>query len=44
MSTNTTIKLRLQTRDRLKDLGHKDQTYDEIVSDILDRQEYGENQ
>ena len=40
----TTIKLRSQTRDRLKCLGHKDQTYDEIVNEILDRQDYGENQ
>lgn len=40
----TTIKLRSETRDRLKNLGHKDQTYDEIVREILDRQEYGETQ
>ena len=36
MSQNTTIKLRSSTRDRLKELGRKDQTYDEIVNDILD--------
>ncbi len=39
-----TIKLKLETKNRLKDLGSKDQTYDEIVNDILDRKEYGENQ
>ena len=44
MSTCTTIKLRSETRDRLKNLGHKDQTYDEIVNEVLDRQEHGANQ
>ncbi len=39
-----TIKVKLETKNRLKDLGSKDQTYDEIVNDILDRKEYGENQ
>ena len=40
----TTIKVKSVTRDRLKNLGHKDQTYDEIVNSILDHQEHGENQ
>ncbi len=44
MTVVTTIKLRPETRDRLKNLGHKDQTYDEIVNEVLDRKEYGENQ
>ena len=39
-----TIKVKLETKNRLKALGHKDQTYDEIVNDVLDRQNYGENQ
>lgn len=39
-----TIKVKLETKNRLKDLGSKDQTYDEIVNDILDRKEYSENQ
>lgn len=39
-----TIKLKLDTKNRLKALGEKDQTYDEIVNEVLDRKEYGENQ
>ena len=39
-----TIKLKLETKNRLKALGHKDQSYDEIVNDVLDGQDYGENQ
>jgi len=39
-----TIKIKLETKNRLKALGHKDQTYDEIVNDVLDRQDYSENQ
>ncbi len=39
-----TIKIKLETKNRLKALGHKDQTYDEIVNNILDKQGYGENQ
>ena len=41
---NTTIKLKTETRNRLKNLGSKDQTYDEIVNNILDQNEYGDNQ
>ena len=32
-----TIKLKLETKNRLKALGQKDQTYDEIVNELLDR-------
>jgi len=39
-----TIKVKIGTKERLKALGSKDQTYDEIVNDILDKQDYGENQ
>lgn len=39
-----TIKVKLRTKERLKSLGTKDQTYDDIVNDVLDRQEHGENQ
>ena len=39
-----TIKLKLETKNRLKSLGHKDQTYDEIVNEVLDSQDYGEKQ
>jgi len=39
-----TIKLKLDTKNRLKSHGLKDQTYDEIVNEILDHQEHGENQ
>jgi len=38
-----TIKIKLDTKERLKALGSKDQTYDEIVNDILDKQDYGES-
>ena len=41
---NTTIKLKTETRNRLKNLGSKDQTYDEIVNQVLDQNEYGDNQ
>ena len=33
----TTIKLSPQTRDRLKDLGVKGQTYEEIVKYLLEK-------
>jgi len=39
-----TIKVKLETKNKLKALGHKDQTYDEIVNEVLDRQEHGANQ
>jgi len=40
----TTIKLKTETRNRLRLLGQKDQSYDELVNEILDRQEFRENQ
>lgn len=39
-----TIKLKLETKNRLKALGEKDQTYDEIVKELLDIKDYGVNQ
>ena len=39
-----TIKLKLETKNRLKARGQKDQTYDEIVSELLDKIELGVNQ
>jgi len=39
-----TIKLKLETKNRLKALGQKDQTYDEIVNELLDKKEHGVNQ
>jgi len=39
-----TIKVKLETKNKLKALGHKDQTYDEIVNDLLDIKDYGVNQ
>jgi len=39
-----TIKVKLGTKERLKALGSKDQTYDEIVNELLDKQERSINQ
>jgi len=39
-----TIKIKLGTKERLKALGSKDQTYDEIVNEVLDRKECSEKQ
>jgi len=39
-----TIKLKLETKNLLKSLGSKDQTYDEIVKSLIDTKEYDENQ
>jgi len=36
-----TIKLKLETKNRLKALGQKDQTYDEIVNELLDKKDNG---
>ena len=33
----TTIKIKLQTRDALKSVGRKGETYDEIINRLLDR-------
>jgi len=43
-SKTTTIKLKVITRQRLAKHGAKDQTYDDLVNDLLDRNEYGEHQ
>ena len=40
----TTIKLKSNTRDRLAKYGAKDQTYDDLVNEMLDRIEHGDNQ
>ena len=40
----TTIRLNPETRDRLKHVCLKDETYDDKVNDLIDRYEYGENQ
>ena len=40
----TTIKLKSNTRDRLAKHGAKDQTYDDLVNEMLDKIEYGDNQ
>ncbi len=40
----TTIKIHSETRDRLKHVCLKDETYDDKVNDLLDRYEYGESQ
>jgi predicted CopG family antitoxin len=33
----TTISLRAETRDRLRKIGSKDQTYDEVIRELIDR-------
>lgn len=38
----TTIPVRRETKDRLKSLGLKGQTYDEIISQLLEDVEYEE--
>jgi len=40
----STIALSIETKNRLREQGVKDQTYDELINVILDRQEYGVNQ
>jgi hypothetical protein len=40
----STIALSVETKDRLKAQGVKDQSYDELINVILDIQEYGVNQ
>jgi len=39
MSALTTIPLRRETRDRLKELGKKGETYDDVVVRILEQAE-----
>ena len=43
-SKTTTIKLKVITRQRLAKHGAKDQTYDDLINDLLDKTEFGENQ
>jgi hypothetical protein len=38
----TTIPVRHETRDRLRSLGLKGQTYDEIISQLMENVEYEE--
>lgn len=33
----TTINLECRTRDRLLQIGHKSQTYDDIITELLER-------
>lgn len=40
----TTVKIKKKTRDRLKNLGKKDESYDLILNHLLDVNEFGENQ
>lgn len=40
----STIALSIETKDRLKAQGEKDQSYDELINVILDKQEYGVQQ
>jgi len=39
----STIALSVETKNRLRSVGVKDQSYDELVNVILDRQEYSDN-
>jgi len=39
----STIALSIETKNRLRSFGEKDQSYDELVNVILDRHEYGDN-
>jgi len=43
-SKTTTIKLYVTTRQRLAKHGAKDQTYDDLVNDLLDKTNYGDIQ
>jgi len=40
----STIALSVETKNRLKSQGAKDQSYDELINVILDIQEHGVNQ
>ncbi len=37
ISEGVTIKIRLGTRDRLKDIGKKSETYDDIINSLIDQ-------
>jgi len=43
-SKTTTIKLKVITRQRLAKHGAKDQTYDDLINDLLDKINFGDNQ
>ena len=36
-TTTTTISLRKETKEMLRRLGSKDQTYDEVIRDLIER-------
>ena len=36
-STTTTISLRKETKEMLRKIGSKDQTYDEVIRDLIER-------
>ncbi len=36
-ATTTTISLRRETKEMLRRLGSKDQTYDEVIRDLIER-------
>lgn len=39
---NTTLKVKMNTRDRLAKRGNKDQTYDNLINKLLDEVESGD--
>ena len=41
---DTTLKVKMTTRDRLAKHRSKDQTYDNLVNELLDKIEFGDNQ
>ena len=41
---DTTLKVKMTTRNRLAKHGSKDQTYDNLVNELLDKVEFGDNQ
>ena len=41
---DTTLKVKMTTRNRLAKHGSKDQTYDNLVNELLDKVDFGENQ
>ena len=40
MAETTTIQLEIRTKERLKSIGHKGETYDGIVQRLIDLAEY----
>jgi hypothetical protein len=41
---DTTLKLKMTTRDRLAKHGRKDQSYDDLINELLDKVDFGDNQ